>query len=315
MITTILGYSANNKNKNSFFLKDSHKFEQKFIPNFKGIPHEKILNSCERLLTKIDKTDSLENLKNISVDFFDKKLKNIINRNNSKLDGAKADFLRTFGHDLTNKYFTLVTTIKDYNFFKPENVSDLEYLNQLKQKFKDTIDIIKKFTNDWKGDLTEWQNNPNKIIPAKIVFNKLIKSSDIINIEGIEILRGKNVENPFQLYTIIAQPFSNAMKYGEGKPVSIIIEKVQKTDQIRYYASFINHETTPIPNNEIEKILNGNNYRASSAIQKGIKGTGLGFTKIVDILKTNGCDADIPQLIEKGREKGVCVKIPLIGVS
>ncbi len=135
-----------------------------------------------------------------------------------------------------------------------------------------------------------------------------------ISLEGLELLKGKQIENPLQFYTYVSQPLGNAVKYGNNKPFKIKIEELWQEGKKVYYASFINPDTKPIPDDEIDKISGGWGYRGKNATEAHVVGIGKGFTNIVKILQENGYERDIPNLIEKGREKGVNVRIPLIGV-
>ena len=201
--------------------------------------------------------------------------------------------------------------------YYPDATTDIKYLNAQKKELKKAVDIIKSCTNRW-STLEKW-NKPNKIIPFQDVFNLLKRMPPKsqyknIQVEGLGLLKGKRIENPVRFYTYVSQPLGNAIKYGGNKSFKINIEEVERGGKNAYYASFLNLDTKIIPNAEIDKILEGCGYRAQNARQERIKGRGKGFFNIVRILKENGYGSDIPNLIEKGREKGVNVRIPLIGV-
>lgn len=135
---------------------------------------------------------------------------------------------------------------------------------------------------------------------------------------GLELLKGKILKNPDLFHFLMSQPLLNAIKYGDGKPFKIAIQEVEKDGKKLYYMLFINPDTTPIPDKEIVEILKGLGYRGKDVLEKGVKGSGFGIRRMIKELRWNGYEQDIENLIERGREakgeKGVCVRVPIIGV-
>lgn len=321
-------YNKGNIKSNS--LKEDAFVKQKNInPSFGGsiIPKEKIFKCCDKFIADIDKIEDAPTLMESSNKFIDK-IQEILDNSSPNISDESLDFLRFFRHGLINNFCetkgrVLSIHYKDNAICKlyPETtcMTDIEYLTYQKQELrKAVIDVIKERIDE--GIHSEIQSKNNKkIVQANTVFDKLLNHKKRMEeiefrITGRELLEGKKVKNPVDFYWFLQQPFLNAAKYSEGKSFKIVIEKIVKEGNERYYASFINPETKVIPDTEINKILKGNGYRASNAIESGIRGTGFGFISMIGTLKRNGYKQDIPNLIEKGREKGVCVRIPLIGL-
>lgn len=277
---------------------------QKSNPSFTAvIQRKKIFKSCNAfLLGKKDLSDPLE-IYDLIMNFYLKEHHGWIEPT-KKLSETGNQIALTCEHELGNFIMGKVAEI---------------ILSRNEAKMENVFIGIKNCANKW-SILEKWHDNPQKTASVNQVIAMLSKTvkninQDNITLTGNELLENKNVKNPFQLYNLLSQPLLNAIKYGEDKPFEIAIEEAIKDGKKTYYASFINPENKPIPDNEIDKILEGNHYRASNAKESQIKGTGFGFSEIIRILQENGYEQDIPNLIEKGRDTGVCVRVPLVGIE
>lgn len=236
----------------------------------------------------------------------------------SKAIKKSLEFLR-----IPQKFSTFFEKLKHKS---PPDIPPQKLLSYQKKQIKSAIKAVKKCCQNW-SILEKWASNPDESIPMKNflkVLKKTLIRAEIGNnakFQGLDVFRGPlfdcdgpKVQNPFQLYNLISQPILNADKYGDGKPFSVIFNKIGNGRKASYYLSVTNPETAVIPDEEIDIILEGTGHRAEKTKEE-VKGTGFGFKEMIRILRENGYEKDIPNLIEKGREKGVCVNIPLIGVS
>lgn len=298
---------------------DSFELQNKSNPSFGRsiVPRKAILACCKRFSARMEKTESIDELRGVSERFLEIFKKVLYN---PKLTKEPAfEHYQDFRHELLNrltheKWYILTDNHIDIpeRYSEMAGVSNAEYLNQYKQAFTDTVGMIKGEIEYEKFTSANLQT-----LNAKAIFERLRKHKLRLcpfSIEGLSLLKGKKIKEPEGLDCLIRQPFSNSQKYGEGKPFKIVIEKAMAGEEECYYASFINPDTTPIPDAEIDKILQGNSYRASNAIQAGIEGEGFGFGYIIRTLRREGYEQNIPNLIEKGRKKGVCVRVPIIGI-
>lgn len=329
MITAISGLNLKrinpqNNSKTDFkttpLKSDSFELQQKSNPSFGRsiVPRKAIFACCDRFSARMERTQSVDELRKLS-DRFIERLRKILY--NPKLQ-KEPEFERYnyFKHDLINvftneKLYDLTKVEHDIILEKYPEVAEMpasKYLATYKQAFRDTVRMIKS-----EIEYEKYEYDNSKIVNAKAIFGRLRKHRLKLcpfSIEGLSLLKGKKVKKPVDLYYLLKQPFLNAQKYGERKPFRIVIEKAEVDGKDRYYALYINPETTPISDADIDKILEGNGYRISNDKITGIEGEGFGFGYIISTLRKKGYERDIPNLIQKGREKGVCVRIPIIGI-
>lgn len=299
---------------------------QKASPAFGSIPKKEIFEACDEVLRQIDNVTDYKKVSEISNDFFDKKLDYILETFQPSSDN-EIDFhlFNNFDHELTNRFLFSCRIIgypkhRSRDYFKeyaPNVKTDTDYLNFQKEELKRITKIMKQCTDRW-SILHGW-NQPDTIVSAQDVFELLErmpneKEYKNISLSGENLIINKKIKNPVQFYTYVSQALGNAIKYGEGKPIKINIEEVIKNGKKEYYAIFTNEGTKTVPDEQIDKIVEGNYYRGTNAKNAGISGKGRGFYNIIKILKENGYEADIPYLIEKGRKDGFSVRIPLIGI-
>jgi hypothetical protein len=288
-------YNFKSYTKTNFLPQDTFEMHKNSNLSFGSvIPKNKIFKCCDDLLKSVENFSESDDVTLQVNDFYHKKLLKLLDIKLTVSEKEKERF-RSFKHTLIN----IVATKINYEGKVPK--SELEY-----------------FVNDIK-DYTESYEDSNKIVQATTIWNKLKKilksmNSPAVSINNQNLLLDKKIKHPLQFNEFVSQPLLNAIKYSEEKPFKIIFEEVSEGDNKKYYASFINPETKPIPDEEIDEILKGDFYRSSNAKLSGIQGSGFGFWSIINTLRQNGCEHDIPNLIEKGREKGVCVRIPLIGL-
>lgn len=88
-----------------------------------------------------------------------------------------------------------------------------------------------------------------EIVPFDKVLEKLYQTSQEMkspefSLTGMHLLENKEVKNPTQLYKLLSQPLSNAIKYSEEKPFEIAIEEVEKMAR----KSIMPNLLTPKPN-------------------------------------------------------------------
>lgn len=355
MIPAISGISINNRNQqisqrnNIRFIslpKDTFEIRQKSNPAFGSvIPENEILGISNQFLKDIKNISDIKKLRETSYKFFYKDLNKILNPDGfpdfEPLNFSKDDlvFFKNFRHELKNIITNRALLVDESLSFSreivqedyPEIVTDKQYLKHLKKALKGAVIDIKETINTW-NLLEDWYKNPEKEVPFKDVLKlikRIPKNKNLTPSWGeLEILNDKQVKEPTVLYQLLSQPLLNAIKYGEGKPFQIKIEEVVSDGRKDYYALFINPETKPIPDAEIDKIIEGLGYRASNARKTKIIGSGLGFSELVPIVKKKAksvsfwddkkkafYNEDLLNLIEKGREKGVCVRVPLFGIQ
>ncbi|MDD3436102.1 MAG: hypothetical protein PHC64_03010 [Candidatus Gastranaerophilales bacterium] len=262
----------------------------------------------------------------LTTEFFKRYLPENFERYIAKRPENEHPFLRTFKHELVGAYNETAVCLSDVNLFKdfilikyPEAKTKAAQLEIYKSEIRKVVEEIKRLTREW-AKLEKYWNESESVIAGGEFINllQLILKVPLgfakASMPGlIDFFKGKEVKNPFQLYDLLSQPILNARKYGKSKPFEIAIEEVTNGGKT-YYAYITNPDTILIPDKEIDEILKGSCYRAEET-RDIIEGTGFGFSEIIRILRENGYEDDIPQLIEKGREKGVCVRIPLIGVT
>lgn len=337
MITAISGFSLkrllqkNSNNKpmaNTFSIeKDPFVSRVKCIDEYKPsftsknlLPFSEILTCCDKFLSRMEKVEENSALKVIYKDLIIriqnlKPTKKVSKENKILWSIFKHNLINTWGaskgHQLS---FSKIVTSKEF----PETIpmSDTDYIAYQKESLTQLVtDIIKPATIN--TELLLKKNN--KIVYVDTILNWLHKYNKIgqmnFKIKGKKLLKDKKVKDPLNLYYVLSQPLLNAQKYSEGKPFKVIVEKVLQDDKEKYYISFINPDTKPIPDDEIDKILVGDGHRASDAIQSGIKGSGFGFEFMLNTLIGQGYrQQDLQSLIEKGRRRGVCVRVPIFGI-
>lgn len=336
MITRIAGinpcqnnpkYSLNSKAKINFLSVDAFELQRKNNPSFTSanlIPRGKIINGCNKLLANVKNISDSDKIAKISNDFFYVELNELLYPNRVKAkSNEESKYFKEFRHEVinvcaTSSAFVGCKELKETlaNAY-PEILEEKGYVNFQKVKLKETINGVKDSTEKWVlFEKMKWLES-NTLIPSIDIIRaleSLLKNKGNIGVStnGLELLKDKHAKTPMDLYMLCSHPILNALKYGENKSFEIKIDKIIQNNKEKYYASFINPDTKSIPDEEIDKIVEGNFYRAPNS--KGIPGTGQGFADIVGIITEKGDICDIPNLIEKGRKKGVCVRVPLIGL-
>lgn len=195
-----------------------------------------------------------------------------------------------------------------------------EKLEMMKEASFDAINTTKNLArNAVFFENVETGKHEVPVLKLLVLLRKLIPKEYVnkVSLECFVLIKNKKIKkDPFIFYSYISQPILNLVKYGDNKPATIKIAKeAGKDGKDMYYAYFINHGTTPIPDDDIDKIIEGQAHRSKHAINKGIKGDGMGFANIVSFIISRGYEKDVPKLIEKGRKEGVCVRLPLIGLA
>lgn len=303
--------------------KDSFKAENKHLsgykPSFGGnasLPFLEIEVLCDKLLAGINPAEDSSALSIVYMNFTSQ-LKKIVPQKN--ISPEDEDLWATFWHNLTNALFISKTPVlfqskRVSSTFYPEitNMSEIQFLAFQKEALKNMATYqIKGAINEVKA----LQKNNYKTLKIETLLNWLHRYSKNLQaefrFEGRKYINNLRTDKPKDSYYMLTQPILNAKKYGEGKPFRVIIGNTGKN---KYYMSFINPETRPIPDDEIDRIIEGKGYRSSGALKSEIHGTGFGFEYIKYTLTKNGYSQDIQGLIQKGRDKGVCVRVPIIGI-
>ena len=109
---------------------------------------------------------------------------------------------------------------------------------------------------------------------------------------------------------MLSQIILNSLKYSEGKPITVQFTKLPEHKILGedvYAIIAENHDTLPIKNEDIDKILKGYGHRSND---RNLKGTGLGYIEIINILKQHYPNEQNFNIIEKGRKSGVKVSVP-----
>lgn len=306
--------------KTNFLQKDTFQPRKKFNPSFGALPYDEVSKLCDDFLRETKHIYDSKKIEEIAKDFFYGKLFRLLD-DDSKMTIEEQENFSRFRHTIVNQTFSIKEffgsestreiILKRY----PNIITDSGYCSFCKMQIKSAVSTIKNCI--FVGERIELYKVDNKAVPALDILNllkKTISGNKSINISwhGKKNLKTKTCEDPIGLYNLLLQPLLNAIKYSEEKPFKIVIEEVEKNSKKIYYANFINPDTNKIPDKEIDKILEGTGHRAADT---NIDGTGFGFTEIIRILRENGYEGDIPNLIQKGRKKGVCVRIPLIGIQ
>lgn len=261
------------------------------------IPADEVFALCDDALKKIEGNVNEEVIDKSIVELVER-MKELICQKKPERSEVEKNVFSDFRHEIMNKMQLVLSSKGMDPVNQPQN----------KDKLIERINDIKVSTKVW-GMLYE---DGLRLSDVLGYLRRLNKDYPIIW-EKSELIYGKSTTDHLQLYSLLSQPLLNAIKYGEGKPVNVVIEEVEKGGKNRLFASFINPETTPIPDVEIDKILAGRGHRAETT--KDIYGTGFGFQEMIRILRETGHESDIPNLIERGREKGVCVRVPIIGIK
>lgn len=262
------------------------------------IPKDEIFALCDKALKKIEGDVDEEAIYKNIVELVDR-VKELMYQEMPERSQIERNVFSSFRHEITN-YLQVVRCIEA-----------LDPAENPQEKIKLVAGI-----NDIKASAQLWRvlcEDGLKLTDFLYALKRLNKNYPIDWQDSGLIDGRKSITNNLQLYSLLSQPLLNAIKYGEGKPVKVVIEEVEKGGKKRLFASVINPETTPIPEAEIDKILEGRGHRAERTAT--IYGKGFGFTEMIRILKTTEHESDIPNLIERGREKGVCVRVPIIGIK
>lgn len=285
----------------------------KSYPSFCGlaksiIPKKEIFSLCDSVIASLD-SNSPQIDPNSLLTYFQNQLGKILPQKQAEAQKAEDQIYRVFRHEMNN----LAEVISGKLFIMDMHLSKgrTTEAENLRKEVIAAVDSLKENIKDW----TQLFND-SSLSNILGLLNK-VNMSTKVTWKGVEKLDGKKVSKDkyFDLYSLFSQPILNAIKYGEGMPVRVAIEEGKTASGAKQlFASVTNPDTTPIPDAEIDKILQGKGHRAD-AIKDKIKGTGFGFQEMIRILKENGHESDIPDLIEKGREKGVCVRFPLIGIQ
>lgn len=282
-------------------------------PSFCGlaksiIPKKEIFSLCDSVIASLEKDSSQIDPQSLSK-YFTNQMHEILPERGKEEQKAEDQIYRVFRHEINNlagiipgQLYIMNMHLSKGRAVEAENLRKelIAAVGNLKENIKEWIKLFSE------GSLSNILG----------LLNKEPQSSKITWI-GTERLEGKKVakDKYFDLYSLFSQPILNAVKYGEGMPVRVAIKEGETASGAKQlFASVTNPDTTPIPDAEIDKILQGKGHRAD-AVKDTIKGTGFGFQEMIRILKENGHESDIPALIEKGREKGVCVRFPLIGIQ
>lgn len=304
-------------------------------PSFTGIPIKEIMELSEKALKDIKVPKDADGIYAVAEKYINDFTK-IMNspKNKSSEDSYLIPFFR---HEILAKIGNNINfhTSPYFREISYPEVNDAVYTGLQKTNFGKIVKIFEDSTQRF-STLENWYKNKDLTVPitdvkAQLkdalssykalnnmenkVYNRTFENTpeSQIHLKNLSLLKEKNVKNPFQLYNIFSQVLLNAEKYGQGKPIDVKISTETINGTKKYFATITNLETKAIPDNEINEILKGSGYRTSSA--KETNGTGTGYKEIINTLKENGMEDEIPNLIEKGRNKGFSVRIPLIGVS
>lgn len=304
----------------------NQKLTKRGAPTFCALPQNDIMTLSSRFLKDTKKLSDFEHLKNAIREFYDKMIFLLIppptgpNANNKFFDLFRHEYVNSTGAKtaiLIDPSPKSIEKIKEfYERFFPsiKTKTEKDIITLQKTHIEDLAKYTEESLKKWKK-LEMWDANPN----IKIPISKVIKAffdpnkntfNSPITVTGLENISKKKVKNPADLYNLLSQPFYNAIKYGEGKPIEIKIDKAMND---KYYMSFINPKTKPIPDAEIDKILEGKGYRVAGQISN-INGNGTGMTEVLELLKKYGDEGDLKTIIQKGRKAGVHVRVPVIGI-
>lgn len=295
------------------------------------IPEKEIFAACTDFTKNYKNIKTEEELYNVASDFYFHKLLPLIRKTDNRKIMQGKPFLSWYRHELVNEIMPTVNNVEfmspamdSYNkiFIKekhPNIVTDEQYLEFMKNKVASSIETIKEVTTRWQF-LEKWADKTDKKVFVFRVLRQLKKTLNKSQInkfkfKGISKILFKRVENPFRFYNINSQLLLNADKYGEGKPVIVEVKKVVKDKKSKYYASYKNLQTKPVPDDQIDEIVKGEGHRSKDAVEAGIQGTGTGLQGVITALKEAGYDDYIPQLIKKGLDSGFIIEIPLIGIK
>lgn len=320
----LVQFKQNCLKKNDYGSYDIFERQQKATPSFGAIiPQDRIFKICDTFMKKVNLATDPTRMRDLTKKFYEFKLLNIL-KDNPDLSYIKREFLGDFRHELVNLISYNIKSVYDeeiYDVVKKNNLiaNEQQFLGFQKNTVSKIVDDIKIVTFYWRN--TEvWSDKVKKIVDIKNVFIKLnnnFKLSERSDIKFLnkKLLKDKKVLDPLRLYILLSNAVSNAIKYGEGKPILVRFSEELIDGKKYYYALIENVGTKVISDSDIDKLLKRKIERTQSAIDSGIEGTGQGLRRTILTLDMSGYNKDIKTLIEKGRQSGVCVKIPLIGVQ
>lgn len=289
---------------------------------------EKYQNSLMKILGK----ETFVRTNNLKFLLFQKKLKELFNhipfiKKNSEQENKTLKALR---HEYKNEfarrvYMALDGFLRDrLPEFHPKHPdssiinNDKMYFDFQKQELKDMFKYVNKNAQLWKN-MDVWRKNPETIVSAKMVFEKLYDAVTFIERPQI-IVKNENflskikVKNPAQAYDLYSQIIFNAIKYSDNKPILVEFKKLVCDGEEKLFVSVTNLETKPLSASKIDELNSGIIKTSSKKSENGLFSSGFGIPEVVSIMKNNGCEKHIATLFEKGRESGVCVNVPIIGV-
>lgn len=316
-------------NHNNKLLRHPHK--DTFVHNKQNIaftshlPKKELLQFCDEAIEELNKLTTTEQISELAqkIRLNRNTLFSSIKENFENKSPKDREDIHNFLHECGNKSSKL-NFIEMHSYYKgrigqkyniTEQSPDSEYFPFFKQEVEKIIESIKKSVNT-RELLEKMETNPNKPVQMSEIMTLLkelsYKDSEGYVVKNEHLLKGKTTKSPKKLYdNVLSQLWLNAKKYKGDEPFVVAIEK---DDNNKLYMTFLNPDTTPLPNSEIDEIIKGNMYRATVTKDK-IDGTGLGYKNIIAELKENGLEKDILTLIEKDRERGFKVRVPLFGVE
>lgn len=289
--------------------------------SFEGkIPQKEICELSDTFLKKSENIDSEMSFFQMAEEFFKTHLLNLI-KDTSEKKALCGDLLRLFRHELMNNVMSkfelnLNPCFKDFIEEENKNKKDFSYFKHQKKIFKEIITTIKDMVSLW-SKIEHWKFNKNQKVTFDemlSILEKTIKYGNYGN-ASIEIkndLDSANlvIENAFEQYNLLSQIILNSLKYSEGKPITVQFTKLPEHKILGedvYAIIAENHDTLPIKNEDIDKILKGYGHRSND---RNLKGTGLGYIEIINILKQHYPNEQNFNIIEKGRKSGVKVSVP-----
>jgi PAS domain S-box-containing protein len=236
---------------------------------------------------------------------YEKKLKEAIS--------ARDEFLSIASHELK----TPLTSLKlqsqmkvryleknEFEKFSPENIkkiseSDVKQLDRLTRLVDDMLDITRINT----GKLTIQKEKINLCTLVEEVISRMRKESEDKKIE-ISIHCSKpliGIWDRFRIEQVITNLVTNAIKYGNRKPIEILINHLDDSAVL-----IVKDQGTGIQSEDQERIFE----RFERAISKSeISGLGLGLYIVKEIIERHGGSVRIEST--PGQGSSFIVKLPL----
>jgi len=302
MLSAVSGINLNRKTNNLpqnrsakinlALRKASFESNPKHKISFGGvIPQDDLITICEDFIPSLDSISNVELLKRAFDELYQKFLQIASDTPENKI----SEHFHTWRHELDNIFhvatFNLTSADKPREFF--ENL---------------LFSLVEITRADAKIEGKEGKPVLFEDVLKKIkVLAKRMRSPSF-SIKGTELLQGRVLRNPELVDLVLSHLLLNAIKHGENEPFQIIIKGDERLEEKSrefgdLFISFLNPDTKVLSEDKIEELLKGERVETARF--------GRGLPALIKLLREHGYEEDLSNLIERNREKGVCITAPL----